>query len=68
MPQEYLQAMSAKQVIVGMTEQMVRLAWEKPKQIEALADGGAVVWVYSQPRRPDRRVWFMSAQVTQVDA
>ncbi len=55
-PQEYLQAMSAKQVIVGMTEQMVRLAWEKPKRIEASADGGEVVWVYSQPRQPERQV------------
>lgn len=65
---EYIQAMSAKQVLVGMTEQMVRLAWENPKRIETSADGGSEIWVYSQPRQIDRRVWLTEGRVTQIEA
>jgi hypothetical protein len=66
---EVCQTLVEQNISIGMTEQMVRLGWGNPNKVEdkELTEKGKIVrWVYGEPRKNVRYIWFTNGKVTKV--
>lgn len=67
--EENCQLVINKKVIVGMTEEMVKLAWGTPRVIddkEITTNSKKERWVYGQPRKEVRYISFTDGKVTKI--
>ena len=59
----------AKRVQLEMTQEMVRLSWGMPSNIdqkEIMQKGTRERWVYGQPRKGANYVWFTNGKVSKI--
>ena len=60
-----------KEIALDMTEEMVRLGWGDPsnrEMKELTKKGQKTRWVYGQPRKGARYVWFTGGKVTKIQS
>lgn len=58
-----------KRIRLGMTQEMVSLAWGKPPYVdqeETTAKSKKERWVYGRPRVNARYVWFKNGRVSKI--
>jgi len=68
-PEDIIEALLNKQVKIGMTMQMVRLGWGNPTTIEEkeiTKTAQKIRWVYGEPRRGARYLWFTNDELTKI--
>ena len=66
---EICMMISNRQIGLGMTEEMVKMAWGKPTHIEdkELTQNRYITrWIYGQPRKGAKYVWFTNGKITKV--
>jgi hypothetical protein len=67
--EKFCQAVIDKDVLIGMTEEMVRLAWGRPDKIdmrEVTERGEKFRWIYGTPRKDAKYVWFTYGKVSKI--
>ena len=58
-----------RKIAIGMTEDMVLLAWGNPRRREnkeLTATRKTTRWIYGQPRRGANYVWFVNGEVSKI--
>lgn len=68
-PEAIIDSVLNKQITIGMTGQMARLAWGNPSEVqnkETTSTSSKIRWVYGTPRKGARYLWFTDDKVTKI--
>lgn len=63
------QTILERDIDLGMTEEMVRLAWGEPtttEMKEVTVKGSKTRWIYGVPRKGARYIWFTNGEVSRI--
>lgn len=66
---QIIEAILARRLAIDMNTDMVQLSWGRPNYVdekEVTSKSTKERWVYGQPRRGARYVWFANGKVTKI--
>jgi len=66
---EFCEMIIERRIALDMTQEMVMLAWGRPNIVdekEITKKGNKERWVYGEPRRNARYIWFADGKVSKI--